>query len=188
MSQIEEERALDRFKPGNIKPSVKLRESLQEADKCKDFFLKGGFIEYLNSINQFYFGGNGKIVGPESLVTTSIDQNTQVIDGVEESDLLDLDDDALGGIQAYVEFEERVSILKIVKKHISILLKYQLKNDAYLLSLHASWGKDTGEENAIQIGKYSRKTFYLNPNVRIQSDIDDLLLTFTGELLEARIL
>lgn len=90
MSQ--EERALDNIGRGNIKPTIELREALEEINKCRSFFAQGGFIEYLHSVNQYYLENQGKVTDPEPVIYDKVGS-----DYGEGSEILELSNEFAAG-------------------------------------------------------------------------------------------
>lgn len=189
MSQ--EERLLDNTRPGNIKPTVELRESLEEIEKCKKFFEQGGFIDYLNSVNQCYLENQGKVVGPESIITDNVES-----DNSDDSEMIELSDFVLpqgwgrarAGIVSSLEWQRAVGT-KIIEGRISMNLYHKGDNyNFFWLLLYAAYGEKSSEESPILNGRYKRKAFSLNSRSVRSQDVDNLLLAFTSELLGAKIL
>lgn len=171
---------------GNIRPSVDLRESLEEIEKCKSFFEQGGFMEYLHSVNQCYLEDQGKIVGPEPEIEDLFDDN-------EESEMLGLSERSWGGIRAYLEHEQTfTSEPRVAKRLISISLRYGSDWEYFQLVLFASQGEKSTEGSPLLNGRFKQKRFWLNSlnrsNQSMKQDVENLLLTFTGEVLGAKIL
>lgn len=179
---VQEEIVGEKFRP-TIKPTVELREALEEIEKSRRFFKEAGFIDYLHSVNYYYLEKKGKIVGPLSQISGILNNN-------DESDILELDERSRGGIEIYLECEEKKEAL-IDKKRIYIGLKYNKEYDYFTLILYASRGEGS-VESSISNSRFKQKTFYLNSYQntleRMREDVDNLLLTFTSELLGAKIL
>lgn len=183
MNQAEGEKG--RFVP-TIKPTVELREALEEIEKCRTFFEQGRFRDYLTSVNKYYLEGQGKVVGPEPIITDKAENNDG--DLSEMIELSSSETNIRAGISASLRWERTVGP-KIIEGLISIGLYYKGANyNVFSLTLYAALGEKEPEESPILNGRYKQKSFLLKPDQRMQQDVDSLLLTFTSELLGSKIL
>lgn len=186
-----EEALVEKFRP-TIKPTVELREALEEIKKCRDFFEQGELVDYLHSVNRYYLENQGKVTGPEPVIVDDVESdNTDLSEMIELTDSAALQEaSALAGIVTSLEWQRTVRS-KIIKGRISIRLFYKGDNYNYFrVILYASHGEKDSEESPVLKGKYKQKTFHINPyqNSKMRQDVDNLLLTFTSELLGAKIL
>ena len=164
---------------GSFKPSPQLRSSLEEAKKCKEYFQQEKYTDYLISINNIYLNASGKINGPEISINSWVDEGALATEG----EFLDLSSTAKGEASAYIDWEEGK-----LKKHIGITLSYSTQYDAFSLALNGSKKSKERRGTKFFVGKSIYRMFWLNPAQRMSKDIDDLLLTFTSELLDSGIL
>jgi len=168
---------------GALKPSAELRKSLEEAEKCREYFEREGFIEYLQSVNEVYLGNQGNIVGPRLEITSETEEENRTSD----QEFLEMVNPS-GGVGASLEWDNDED--GEPKKEIVITLGYSTLNDLYTVSLFSgARQRQKGENNSpINKGRSLQRNFYLNPIPGMSKRIDDLLLTFTEELLESKIL
>ena len=166
---------------GNLKPGAERRESMEEAERCKIFFERGGFMDYLRSLNEYYFKNGGEVTGPNLQFTnfTTLAEITTDVD----SELLDLDAKSYGGIVAGLDVSQGGERGGKVNKKISIVLYSNGKENYFYLELGASV-EDVGNDT-ISTASYIRRSFYLNQQ-RMGNNVDNLLLEFTGELVDAK--
>ena len=164
---------------GSFKPSPQLRGSLEEAKKCQEYFEQEKYIDYLISINKVYLGESGNITSPEIHIDSWLDEG----EFAPEEKFLDLGESTRGGVQASLDWVEGK-----VKKHIGIRLSYYNSANCFGLYLLGSIKSRERKGTTVFVGKSISRNFWLNPISRTPKDIDDLLLTFTSELLDSGIL
>lgn len=168
---------------GALRPSAELRQSLEEAERCKEYFEREGFIEYLKSVNEVYLENRGSIVGPRLEICSGIKGENRI----EDSEFLEMVNSG-GGMETSLEWDRDES--EKPKKSISVQLNYITKNNLYTMYLSSGiCEKQKGKTNSLLFkGRTLQRNFYLNPVSGMSKRIDDLLLTFTEELLESKIL
>ena len=94
-----EKRSFDK-RIGALRPNAELRQSLEEAERCKEYFEREGFIEYLKSVNEVYLGNRGNIVGPRLEIYSGIKGES----GIGDSEFLEIIDSG-GGVEASLEWD-----------------------------------------------------------------------------------
>lgn len=165
---------------GALRPSAELRGVLSEIENCKDFFERGGIVDYLQSINEFYIEGKGSIKGPVPLISFIGKENV-----LDDLGFLNLDTPQ-GGVEAHIEWEEEEDNQS---KSISVQLLYSGEHNFYSMFLYAGFVEKKSEGDALSTGGSIQRNFWLNPNSSRTSEcVDDILLTFAEELLESGIL
>lgn len=165
-----------------------MREVLKEAQNCRDFFERGGFADYFDSLNECYFDNKGVVESPQITIVdyAQLQEQEGDSDGEESFELSRQPD---GGIGISLSCEKETKQGFAVNTNIILTLRYSTRYNLYVLSLYAYAGNDSCHtENPVLVGRYTQKTFFLNPNGGAEKHIDDLLLTFTSELIDARIL
>jgi len=163
-----------------LRPSAELRGVLDEIEHCKDFFKKGGLVDYLQSINEFYIKGKGSVKGPIPLI--GFIEKEDVLDDLGFLSL----DTPRGGVGAHVEWEEEEDNRS---RSINVQLQYFGKYNCYSMFLYAGFVEKKSEGGALSTGGSIQRDFWLNPSSsRMSEYVDDILLTFTEELLESGIL
>lgn len=164
-------------KPGNIAPGAELRSSLTGIDRCRSFFDRLKLIDYLKSVNTFYLENKGKIVGPISRIAAGI--NEQHDEEVQNFVL----EGSWGGINVSLDWNKNGGVNRIY-----LGLMYSDTNDYYQLYLSGGTTKAYAQEGELSMTKSFYRTFRLNPPSIAQDEVDSILLNYTNELLEAKIL
>lgn len=166
-------------KLGTIKPNAELRESLDNIEKSKKLFEEGDFVGFLQTINEFYFGGDGKIEGPYSFIGSDVDE-----DKLDDSSLFNLRN-SWGRVLAKLNWEGQDGGQS---KTVSVDFGYSSKGNVYSIILYAEAFERTVEGGSLAVGKSIQRNFWIMPNAGMQEGIDDMLLTFVEELIESGIL
>src|SRR3989344_859607 len=165
-------------KLGNIAPSPELRISLEGAERCLAFFEKHQLIDYLKSINSHYLESKGEVKGPIKRIASAVPDQDQDIS--QQCGL----DGSWGGIKTLLEWTKPDET--ITNKTIFLGLFYSHNTDYYQLYLSSSIGQRiTTEEGISQTGSSFFRDFHLNPPSIQQGEIDDILMQFTSELIQA---
>ena len=172
----------DILRGGIVKPTVELRHSLEQAERCRQLFEQGKFTDYLDSVNESYLGGQGRLIGPTLKITSGFDLDEEYHET--DSEPLGLNENARGGLRVALEYDPDQKR----KGEVAVQLQYDDRNNCFTLYLSATLIESMASEeaNPISSGKSLSRRFLVNPTSRIVGDVDDLLLTFTGELLEER--
>lgn len=165
-------------KTGNIVLSVEMRKSIEGAEKCKAFFDELKLIDWLNSVNEHYLSGNAKIDGPNYRIASGIPASNADAEGDVKLFELEL---SWGGIKTELKWDCNNSGSQSV---ITVWLVYSDDNDVFQLHLEG----ERPSSNADQSKMSFFRVFLLNPGYIRMGDIDDALLTFTGELVDCGIL
>lgn len=160
-----------------IKPSAQLRESLEEAERCRDFFEREKMMDFLHSLNESYFSNQAKVAGPSLNISSDLR-----LEGEEGLGLLDLND-TTGGILASVDLDTAGAPHKVIYVHFYHISRYNV----FSLELEVTTLDDNKGES-LSTGSALSRSFRINPTQRMAGDIDSLLMTFTGELVEKGIL
>lgn len=171
------------IKPGTLKPSPDLRRSLSAIELCENLFVRGSYIEYLELLNETYLGGQGTVEGPKPYISSDPAENSSL----EDKRFIELHE-SWAGVQATLEWQESVDEAE-TKQLISLTVSYQSAHgfDNHLVSLYAKSAMTRDNDPSTSIGKSIQRDFMLSTDLHFQDlhILDDLLLEFTGELLES---
>lgn len=163
---------------GAIVPSVEMRKSVEGAERCKAFFEGFKLMDWLNSINEHYLNGSAKVDGPNfRIASTTPSPNLDDGADVESFDL----ESSWGGIKTMLKWKNGSDDLQ---KTVTMSLFYSNKFDYF--SLHLEVEQTHLDTNGGTSSFF--RAFTLNPGYIKMDDVDDALLTFTGELIDAGIL
>jgi hypothetical protein len=163
---------------GTIVPSVEMRKSLEGAERCKAFFEGLKLVDWLNSINEHYLNGSAEVDGPNLRISS----NTSIQDSDDGMDVKSFDlESSWGGLKAELKWGHGDDNSQGV---ITISLFYSNRYD--YINLYLEGGQTRLDTNGSTSSFF--RDFMLNPDYIKMDDVDDALLTFTSELIDAGIL
>jgi hypothetical protein len=169
------------FEIGKHIPSAELLYSMEEVDQCMKLFNQAGFLDYLNSLNKFYLAGKGEIKDPKPIIVSNFEEG-EIIDSPEA---LQLGGRAWGGADVSLLWKKN----QIKERQVTISLRYTVKYEYLRMVLTGSETEEKTQENKPTKSKYLTRTFHLNPSGKgFTTTIDGLLMSFTGEIVDAGIL
>jgi len=166
-----------------LKPNAELRKALAEGERSFTFFEEGKYIDYFQSINEVYLKGRGTITGPCNSLNSSLS------DDISFKNQLALELEQSHGA-AYISLEWE-DLVEITKNQIFVSVSYHESTNCYRLVLFARKERElTQDEVSIPLsrGDEIQRDFWLNPEPVLNKYVDDVLLTFTTELLDSDIL
>lgn len=166
-----------------VKPSAEVRQALNEVERSWAFFHEGAYGDYFAALNEVYLGGRGEVVGPEKKIGLS---DTREQDLAEPLRL----ERAGGAVEMRLKWKRMIGERE-AESWVSLTFKYLTSHDQFYMQLYGeqeSFGEGEGEGGAVGRGRTLQRDFYVVANARAHPHVDDVLLTFTGELTDFGIL